>query len=195
MKGLEIGENREMFKRVHAAYSERHRHYHTVAHIDACLREFDPFRSLAKFAYEVEAALWFHDVIYAPRASNNESQSADLAVQFLASAGVPPEVCARVQNHIMATRHNSETRDPDSALVVDIDLSILGQDPAAYEQFEVQVREEYKWVPGFLFRRKRAEILRSFLERKFIYSTRQFRERYEASARVNLERAIDQLTK
>jgi predicted metal-dependent HD superfamily phosphohydrolase len=195
MKGLGIGEHQEMFKRVHEAYSERHRHYHTAAHINACLREFAPFRSLARFACEVEAALWFHDVIYAPGASDNESRSADLAVQFLASAGVPSDACARVHSHILATMHNAEPAYPDSALVVDVDRSILGQDPAAFDAFETQVREEYKWVPGSLFRRKRVEVLRSLLERKCIYSTPQFRERYEAPARVNLKRAIDRLEK
>ena len=195
MKGLEVGEHLEMFRRVHDAYCERHRHYHTVAHIDACLRELDSFRSLAKFAYEVEAAVWFHDVIYTPTASDNEIRSADLAVQFLASAGLASEACNRVHAHVMATAHGAEPTDPDSALVVDVDLSILGQDSAAYDQFELQVREEYKRVPRFLYRRKRAEILRSFLKRKFIYATAQFRERYEAPARANLERAITRLAK
>ena len=193
MAALGIGEHREMFRRVHDAYSEPHRHYHTVAHIDACLREFDSCRTLARFAHEVEAALWFHDVIYAPRATDSESRSADLAKQFVASAGVPPEACARVHNHIMATMHNAEPADPDSALVVDVDLSILGQDAAAYDVFEAQVRKEYQWVPGIVFRRKRAAILRSFLERGSIYSTPQFRERYEAAARANLQRAIERL--
>ena len=154
MKGLGVGEHQKMFRRVRDAYSERHRHYHTVAHIDACLREFAPSRSLARFAYEVEAALWFHDIIYAPRASDNESRSAELAAQFLASAGVPSEGCTRVRNHILATMHNAEYTDPDSALVVDVDRSILGQDPVIYDAFEAQVREEYKWVPRSLFRRK-----------------------------------------
>jgi predicted metal-dependent HD superfamily phosphohydrolase len=41
-----------------------------------------------------------------------------------------------------------------------------------------------------LFRRKRAEILESFLARPQIYTTQLFRDRYEASARRNLSQAI-----
>lgn len=193
MKGLGLDEHREMFDQVLGAYSERHRHYHTVAHIDACLRELDSARSLAKFPWEVEAALWFHDAVYAPSASDNERRSADLAVRFLETAGLPSDVCARVHRHVMATRHDAGPMDPDSALVVDVDLSILGQEPAVYNQFEVQVRKEYKLVPGFVFRRKRSEILRSLLERKSIYHTPPFHQRYEAQARVNLARAIELL--
>jgi predicted metal-dependent HD superfamily phosphohydrolase len=80
--------------------------------------------------------------------------------------------------------------DDDARLVVDIDLSILGQDELVYDQFERSVREEYKWVPWFLYRRKRTEILRGFLDRESIYATEPFRQRYETAARTNLERAI-----
>src|SRR5688500_7641292 len=195
MTGFKIGEHAEMFRQLHVWYSEPHRHYHTVAHIDACLRQFDLFRALARFPGEAEAALWFHDAIYLPRASDNEARSADLAVQFFAAAGVPPERCARIHAHILATAHDVETRDPDSALVVDVDLSILGQDPATYDQFEHQIREEYRWVPAFVYKRKRIEVLRSFLERPSIYAVDAIRARYEAPARANLQRAIARLAR
>jgi predicted metal-dependent HD superfamily phosphohydrolase len=193
MKGLGIGAHLEMFHQVHAAYSEPHRHYHTVAHIDACLRELDSFRSLARSASEVEAALWFHDVIYVPEASDNETRSAELAARFLASAGLRPEACGRVHGHVLATTHDKEPADSDSALAADVDLSILGKEPAAYARFERQVRREYRAVPPLQYRRKRREVLRSFLERKSIYWTAEFRERYEARARLNIERAIARL--
>ena len=93
----------------------------------------------------------------------------------------------------MATRHAAPATTPDSQLLVDIDLAILGADERTYAEFEVNVRSEYRWVPAILFRRKRAEILESFLARPQIYSTRSFHERYEASARGNLARAIEAL--
>lgn len=190
MSSFGVAGNREMFERITNAYAEPHRRYHTAAHIDACLSEFDSVRSLARSGSEVEAALWFHDVIYDTRASNNELKSAEMASQFLASSGVSPPICARVYSHIMATAHKRKPIDDDACLVVDIDLSILGQDEQVYDVFERSVREEYKWVPWFLYRRKRIEILRSFLEREFIYGTERFRQRYEPAARSNLERAI-----
>ena len=193
MSSFGVDDNLEMFERITKAYAETHRHYHTAAHIDACLREFDSVRSLSRSGSEVEAALWFHDVIYDTRASDNELQSAEMASRFLTSAGASPSTCARVHSHILATAHKGEPVDDDARLVVDIDLSILGQDEQVYDLFERSVREEYKWVPSFLFRRKRIEILRSFLDRESIYGTNRFRQRYEASARCNLERAIRRL--
>lgn len=193
MTSFGVDANPEMFERITKAYAETHRHYHTAAHIDACLREFDSVRSLAQSGSEVEAALWFHDVIYDTRASNNELQSAEMASRFLTSAGVSAAICSRVHSHILSTAHKGKPVADDARLVVDIDLSILGQDEQVYDQFERSVREEYKWVPWFLFRRKRIEILRSFLDRESIYGTERFRQRYESAARSNLERATRRL--
>ena len=190
MSSFGVADQPEMFERIIRGYGEPHRHYHTAAHIDACLSEFDSVRSLARYGPEVEAALWFHDVIYDTRASDNELQSAEMASRFLASSGASSSSCDRVYSHILATAHKGKPVDDDARLVVDIDLSILGQDELVYDQFERSVRKEYKWVPWFLFRRKRIEILRAFLARDFIYTTEPFRQRYESAARSNLERAI-----
>lgn len=56
----------ETFDLLVDAYSQKHRHYHTGAHIDHCLREFDVAAGLAIEPAEVELALWFHDAIYDP---------------------------------------------------------------------------------------------------------------------------------
>jgi predicted metal-dependent HD superfamily phosphohydrolase len=123
----------------------------------------------------------------------NEERSADWAAAFLANARVNAASIERIRRHILATRHAEEPEDPDSKLVVDIDLGILGSDPGRYDEFERQVRREYKWVPGPLYRRVRAEILRSFLDRSVIYSHMPLRERFEAQARENLTRSLQRL--
>lgn len=74
-----------------------------------------------------------------------------------------------------------------------MDLSILGADEPAYAEFESGVRKEYRWVPALLFRRKRAEILASFLARPQIYTTKLLHDRYDSHARRNLSRAIADL--
>lgn len=178
-----------------AAYSEKHRHYHTIEHIDHCLHELDRETVLANEPVEVELALWYHDAVYDPHRSDNEQKSADLACSLLQRHRVDPQRIARVHAHIMATRHEAPATTPDSQLVVDIDLSILGASEEAYARFEENVRKEYRWVPSMIFRRKRAEILESFLVRPTIYSTKPFRERYDSQARRNLESAIVALRK
>jgi predicted metal-dependent HD superfamily phosphohydrolase len=194
MMALGIPEETDSFRALVAAYSEKHRHYHTVKHIDHCLQELDSAPGIAREPAEVELALWYHDAVYNPHSSNNEERSADLACALLMRHGAAVERVERVRAHILATRHEAPAVAADSQLVVDIDLSILGADVAAYAEFEANVRQEYRWVPSILFRRKRAEILESFLARPRIYSTELFHSRYESQARRNLTQAIVDLS-
>jgi predicted metal-dependent HD superfamily phosphohydrolase len=92
--------------------------------------------------------------------------------------------------HIMATQHVALPVDDDSRLVVDIDLAILGATPSRYEEFERDVRTEYRWVPGIVYRPKRAAILQSFLDRPRIYHWEPVFERLERKARTNLSGAV-----
>ena len=83
--------------------------------------------------------------------------------------------------------------DADAALLVDVDLSILGQSGDRFDQYEEQIRREYDWVEAKAFSAGRSAILKSFLQRPFIYSTEFFRKKYEKPARENLVRSIDRL--
>lgn len=193
MTSLGLPGEAEMFEALVAAYSEKHRHYHSGKHIAHCLRELDSVPNIAHEAAEVEIALWFHDAVYDPYSANNEERSADWACKLLNRHNVSAARVERVRTHILATRHAVPATTPDSQLVVDVDLSILGADEASYAAFEADVRKEYRWVPVILFRRKRAEILESFLERPRIYNTEPFYARYELQARHNLAAAITAL--
>ena len=102
-------------------------------------------------------------------------------------------MAARVRAHVLATRHDDAPPPGDSALVVDIDLSILGREPAVFDAFDRAIRKEYAWVPGFLYRQKRRQLLQHLLDRPVLYATPALRDRFEAPARANLERALGRL--
>ena len=171
------------------AWNEPQRHYHTVRHLLDCLYLLEGASTIAEHPHEVEVALWFHDAIYDPRANDNEERSADWARRALAEASVDPAACDRVHALVMATRHAVEPSGADEVLLVDIDLSILGAERDRFDEYEVEVREEYAWVPGPVFRHKRRQILEEFMARPRIYSTSGFAARFEANARINLARA------
>lgn len=173
-----------------ARYAEPTRHYHTAQHLDECLAHLDDMRGAAARVAECEFALWYHDAVYAALASDNERRSADLAAQVLASAGAAPDRIARVEAMILATTHAAAPAAGDIALVVDIDLAILGASEARFDKYEHQVRAEYAWVPGPIFRAKRRAVLEAFLARPALYSTSVMRERFESAARANLRRSI-----
>lgn len=173
-----------------AHYGEPRRKYHTARHLDECFEKFDEARELATHPAEVELALWFHDAIYDTRRQDNERKSADWARASAMQAGVTGEAAARVHALVMATRHDAVPSGADAELLVDVDLSILGAAPERFDEYERQIREEYAWVPAFVFRRKRAKILQGFLARPAIFSTALFRDRYEQRARANLKRSL-----
>jgi predicted metal-dependent HD superfamily phosphohydrolase len=182
------------FTRITRAWRGFGRRYHTLAHLAACLAEFDLARHLAQRPVEVEVALWFHDAIYRTWRKDNELRSADWAARFLRECGAAAAVAERVHGLVMATAHLAGELNGDAALVVDIDLSILGQPAEIYDEFERNVRREYWWVPKARFAAACGVILRSFLARPAIYSVTSIRDRYEAAARINLERALKALT-
>lgn len=174
-------------------YAEPQRKYHTLQHLGECIGHFEAAIDLARHPGEVEVALWFHDAIYELKRQDNELQSASWAAKELQAAGLPAPVAERAHALIMATRHAALPETGDGRVLVDVDLSILGAGADRYAQYAAQVREEYVWVPGWIFRRKRKALLREFLARESIYGTQYFRDRFEARARENLENEIRQL--
>jgi predicted metal-dependent HD superfamily phosphohydrolase len=187
------GSGASIFAQLAAAYAEPGRAYHTAEHIRDCLAELDLTPTLARHPDEVEAALWFHDAVYLPGASDNEDQSAELARTALSLGAVPREVADRVAALVLATRHASLPSAPDEQLICDIDLSIFGREPGIFDAFERRIRREYAWVPEPVYRRERSTVLAGFLRRRSIYQTDQFRQRYELLARANLERLLERL--
>lgn len=185
--------NDELFDRLIGCYSESHRKYHTMQHLDECFAHLESVRSLAERASEVELALWFHDAIYDTHSSDNEERSAVWARESALAAGLTPDQATRISGLVIATRHSAVPAGTDAMVLVDIDLGILGEDIDRFEEYELQVREEYSWVPELLYRRGRGKILKEFADREWIYSTDYFRAAYEERAPENIARSLARL--
>lgn len=182
-----------LFTQLLEAYRQPYRTYHTVAHVEACLHHLDRAQIEAERPAEVEVALWFHDAVYVPKAADNEAQSAFWATQALHQSGVSAAAIDRIAVMILATTHDRAPETHDCALLLDVDLSILGEAPEPFAVYEHCIRSEYHWLPEEQYRAGRAAILERFLARSTIYYTPFFRERLEAQARWNLERSIAKL--
>ncbi|MEY4240575.1 MAG: hypothetical protein RJA14_271 [Pseudomonadota bacterium] len=179
-----------------ARYSEPHRRYHTMVHIEDCLAQVaastdmdDNQRAL------MDAAIWFHDAIYDATRSDNEAESAKLAADRLAVEGAPQAFIDEVVRLILLTAgHSVQADDALGARLVSIDLSILGADPDRYDAYAAAIREEYAHVPEPLYRAGRAAILGRFLESEALFADPIWAARFEALARANLTREIAALT-
>ena len=174
---------------VEEAYNKNQLAYHNLTHIADCLRKFRDSNHLAQDPLAIEVAIWFHDIIYDPKASDNEEQSACVAKSFLLDS----PLAHKVFELILDTSHHQEPQNNDGKLICDIDLSILGSDTEDYLAYAKAIREEYSWVSSTDYTRGRSKVLENFLSRERIYSLPFFEEKYEQQARSNLSQELESL--
>ncbi|WP_374570068.1 phosphohydrolase [Phenylobacterium sp.] len=175
-----------------AAYAEPHRRYHGRAHIDACLALLDQVDGLSGADRRLLTwAIWWHDAVYDPKAPDNEARSAEMARRDLAGLGVGPAEREEVARLIGLTAgHAVAAGDRLGAILVSIDLAILGATASAYDAYARDVRAEYAHVPEAAWRTGRARVLKAFLDAPAIYADPGFAGRLEAQARANVEREL-----
>ena len=183
----------DAYERLMQHWREPHRRYHTVEHLQECLDAFDDAAELAVKPGEVELAIWYHDAVYEIGVDCNELKSAYLAERAMTAAGCDREAIGRVRSLILATRHHGQPETTDEALLIDIDLSILGGATARFDRFDADIREEYHAIPWSKYVTGRRQVLRGFLERPRLYFTGHFHDRLAAPAHTNLSRALKRL--
>ena len=188
-----------------AAYAEPPRAYHGFDHVQAVLRHFQTVADGPGWARPVEAwlAVLYHDAVYEAGRRDNEARSARLAeaaiARWLPGAGIDAARVARLIE--LTARHGAIDRDDpalgrdgsdaeDARLFLDCDMVVLGAPLAEYDAYERGIAEEYRGVPGWMFRRGRRRFLRGLLARERIYLSDFFHERLDAHARANLRRAL-----
>jgi predicted metal-dependent HD superfamily phosphohydrolase len=179
-----------------ARYSEPHRRYHTMTHIEDCLAQVAASTDMTNDQRALmDAAIWFHDAIYDATRNDNEAESARLAAERLTSDGASQAFIDEVSRLILLTAgHSVQLDDPLGARLVSIDLSILGAEPDRYDAYAAAIREEYAHVPEPLYRAGRAAILARFLESGALFADPVWADRLETQARANLTREIAALT-
>lgn len=187
------GDGTQLFDEVIQAYRQPGRHYHGLGHVRDCLEQLDQASAEAIDRDLAETALWFHDAVYTAGATDNEALSAEWAASALLQAGAPESGAREVARLIQLTDHVRPATEPLGALVCDVDLSILGRDPADFADYEARIRAEYASVPEPLYRLGRTKVLTALLARDPLYLSPHFRTRYETAARRNLKRSIEGL--
>lgn len=180
------------FDTLDAMYAEPHRAYHNGEHVAECLAWLDQILDLAERPSELAIAIFFHDAIYTPGASDNEARSAELFERLARQAQIPVDVTKRVVALIESTAAHAET-EGDGALLNDIDLAILGAPPERYARYEQDVRAELAFVQDAAYQAGRAQLLRRFLGRDRIYRTSRLAGLLEEQARNNLAWALAKL--
>lgn len=177
-------------------WDEPHRAYHDLEHLDDVLRHLDVLADDgAAVPPTVELAAWFHDAVYDLVPGSDEERSAELARERLTRLAVPEGSVAEVERLVRLTAgHAPRSDDRAGAVLCDADLAVLAASPRRYARYASAVRAEYARVPEDDFRRGRAAVLRTLLDRPWIFATVPGRTRWEARARENVTAELARLT-
>ena len=185
--------------RLRARYREPHRAYHTQTHIDAMLTGLQELGSAVSQVDMVELAIWYHDAIYDPAATDNEACSAALLMSELAGLAEPmilgqAEALVRwTADHQLPPHIPADLRQ-DASLFLDLDMAVLGADPPTFDAYESGIAAEYVPVHGRLrFVAGRIQFLQNLLKQPSLFHTDTFHRRYDQSARDNIQRALTSL--
>jgi predicted metal-dependent HD superfamily phosphohydrolase len=179
----------QAFEDICRHYAEPGRFYHTLDHIANVLATVSSLASHARNLNPVKLAAWLHDVIYNPRASDNEERSAQYAERLCEKFGIPQGQL--VSSLILKTKTHDAGGDADAEVLLDADLAILGASDPDYRVYAQKIRLEYGWVPEPDYRSGRRRVLEHFLSRPRIYH---HLSQLEEAARRNIADEIARLT-
>ena len=169
-------------------WGEDHRKYHGRTHLLAVLEALDLLTDPADPPRTVLLAAWFHDAVYRGIAGQDEEESARLAEDRLADAGLPPAEVEEVARLVRLTSdHQPEAGDDDGALLCDADLSVLGGEPEPYARYVAAVREDYAHIGDADFAAGRAAVVRRLLALDPLFHTARARDLWLDAARRNLQ--------
>jgi predicted metal-dependent HD superfamily phosphohydrolase/8-oxo-dGTP pyrophosphatase MutT (NUDIX family) len=166
-----------------ARYSEPHRRYHTVAHLEAvwrCLDDQAPTDDLDVAAIYLAAA--YHDAVYDPSMPDSEERSADLASAELPSLGHGDDRVALVRQIILDTKTHQPT-SPESAQLSDADMAMLAAPRERYLRDAAAIRDEFALLDDELWLHGRTAFLRQTLAGPIFH----VHHEREGQARANIE--------
>lgn len=140
-------------------YEEPHRFYHTLAHIEDVLKQLHE-ADLLKHD-ELFLAAVFHDIIYDPRSSSNEEDSADYFLNAAKSSGLSNDQKSHIKQLILDTKTHKPTV-AFSEEFIKADLAILNASFDKLITYEKQIFKEFQFVDYKEYKVKRVEVLKHF---------------------------------
>lgn len=170
-------------------YENPKRPYHNMGHVLDCLGKLDDLLDQMPIREKdiVALALIYHDCIYVPPSTYNEERSAEKALLDLKALGFYDHYAEWVYDHIMLTTHKKPCSYLSGQIIMDIDMSILGAPEKVFWEYEHKIRVEYSFVSDPEYREGRCKFLEGCLKKEYIFQTGYFREKYEETARKNIE--------
>ena len=205
--------NDATLKYLRKQYTQKHRHYHTIRHVNDLMRTIYDHEELFANPTSAYLAAWFHDVIYeiGEGYKYNEERSAKALLHWIedqhpefynseeGQKAVKLAVLMIGATHghgfdtIRPTVKLSEEEWNDIALFLDADLRILSRPQTVLLEFEENIRKEFSIYDDLVYNQGRKQVLESFLLRPKLYLS-EMGKPWESKARKNLELLIKRLS-
>ncbi|MCK9272898.1 pantetheine-phosphate adenylyltransferase [Candidatus Gracilibacteria bacterium] len=185
----------EIYGKIKPMYDNPDRLYHNWFHVVACLNEL---YEVKEYLFNEEFiplvfAIIFHDAVYnsSAKKGENENNSALLAEKILKDLNIEQDIIDRTKELIKLTAsHTIDSNEiSEKYMMIDFDLSILGQDWDKYYQYSKSIRGEYSIYSEKDYTAGRLSFLKGMLSRQ-IFQTPYFQEKYEKQAKLNIEKEI-----
>jgi predicted metal-dependent HD superfamily phosphohydrolase len=181
----------KLWDEIAVAHTTPSRYYHNLTHLENLYKELVSIKNEIEDWESIIFAIVYHDFVYDISNADNEAQSAEIAVNRLLEINYPASKTERCKAHILATKAHTTAADNDTNLFTDADLSILGTDWEKYKEYALNIAKEYAQIPMFKLGRK--GVILNFLKMPALFKTKYFHDKYEAQARNNIQREIDEM--
>lgn len=207
--GIDSQDAKIMFDTLQKNYSDPTRAYHNKDHLIDCFEMLDQYMNdestvKPKSREILELSLFFHDIIDERNNPTGVDESAALALAFLAKSKNPkythPDQIALLNKNIMATKYSlppAADMSLDTQLMVDIDLSILGQNADRYQEYTESIRKEYPAVSEAQYKSRRKGVMGRFetlARQNQLYRLPWFQQKLAPNALKNLTAEMTSLS-
>ncbi|XP_035740628.1 uncharacterized protein LOC118449767 [Vespa mandarinia] len=192
------------FDKLKEAYSEEKRTYHNLDMLCEKLSHYHEIKNNLKNPQALLLALFFQNFEYDPKVIDEEIKNLEHFNAFAEEAGITmdselrEETCALLK--VVAT-HSTEAHkvggafgSEDAHYFLDLDMAVLGSPPENYAEYSGKIRGEYAFLSEPMYTALRLKVLQNFVQIPNIFATKEFREKFEAQARENIQAEIELLS-
>lgn len=179
-------ESNAVFLKIIEAYSQKHRFFHTIYHLEYIFNQFDKINYFNK---NVFFATFFHDFVYRIGYKFNEEHSAFILRSHIEKLGVNIEDIVVIEDYIKKTKYHNKSNDIHLNIFLDADISILASDSENFDLYCKNIRREYITVDYQIFYRSRYYFFNDLIKNGNIFHSKYF-SHLETKAQYNIEKEM-----
>lgn len=185
LQHLRVPNTDQLIEEYRAAYSQPHRRYHNLEHVNYLL---SALTAVPQPSPALLMAALYHFFFYDATRDDNEKRSADYLRTKLQAAGVNANFIDAVTAIMLAPINSVDMSfsSVESQHLADADMSIYGESPEVYNRYIAAVREEFGNLGDFNWYQTRVRFLLGLLKQNRIFHTEEFYSKFEKHARSNM---------